>query len=292
MDGRIQGRVIDRTAPSHPLPHQVVRLTIVERGSSSVRQTRSDAAGAFEFAGLPVGGVRVFVLGTEFHGVRYDSRQVSLSADTPSRSVDLTVYDPSADRSVVRATAAFAAVEIAPGAVRVSIVQRFENATDRTVIIPPEDPLVFPLPREAEGVTVLAGWRDPRIENGRITDAFPIPPGAAQVTYAYGMEVRRPAAALSWALPYGATDVEVLVADVGVRAEGDGLRALGTIVGPQGRFLRLSGGPVARGGEVVVHLSSLPLAQHRWPGVVAAGLAVVLGVGLALGLRRRQRAEP
>ena len=289
--GRIEGRVIDRTAPAHPLAHQRVRFMVIERGVLSERETRSDARGAFAFTGLPVGGIRVFVLSTVYRSVRYDSDRVVLSASSPVHSVDLTVYEPSPDRSVLRTPVAFAVVEIARGGLRVSVIQRFDNPTDRVVAISPRDPLIFPLPRGAGLVRFLGGWRDPRVDNGRIEDAFPIFPGTTHVAYSYVVDVRRSEVTLPWTLPYGAEDVEVLVADVGVQVAGDGLRPLGTVTGRPGRYLRWSGGPVALGGQVAVRLQGVPVGQAPWPGVVAVALALTLGIGLALGLRRSRGAS-
>jgi hypothetical protein len=281
--------VIDRTASAHPVAHQTVRLTIVERGASSDQEAVSDAVGRFQFAGLPVGGIRVFVLSTEYRGVRYASDRMVLAAAAPVRAVDLIVYESSSDRAAVRGTVALAVVDVARGAVRVSVVQGLSNPTDETVVVDPQDPLVFPLPPGAEAVNTLAGWRDPHIAAGRITDAFPLTPGITQVAYTYGVEAKHSTLGLPWSLPYGARDVEVLVADVGVDAAVDGLTAQGTVTGPKGRYRRYSGGPLPPGGRIVLRLSGMPLAGDPWPLAVAGGLGMTLALGLALALRRSRR---
>jgi hypothetical protein len=272
------------------VPHQIVRLTIVERGASSDREAVSDAAGRFQFAGLPVGGIRVFVLSTEYRGVRYASDRVVLAAAAPLQAVDLVVYEPSSDRSAVRGTVAWAVVDVARGAVRVSVVQGLSNPTDRTVVVDNQDPLVFPLPPGAEAVSAVAGWRDAHIAAGRITDAFPLTPGVAQVAYAYSVEAKDSTLRLPWSLPYGAKDVEVLVADAGTEAAVDGLTAQGTVTGPKGRYRRYSGGPLRPGGQIVLRLSGVPPAGDPWPIAVAAALGVTLASGLAIALRRSRRA--
>jgi hypothetical protein len=289
-EGRILGRVIDRTAPQHPVARQVVRLTIIERGVSSEHEAVSDTGGTVRFSGLPVGGIRVFVLSTDYRGVPYASDKIVLTDATPVRTANLVVYEPSSDRSVVRATLAFAVVDIARGAVRVSTIQRFENPTDRAILISPEDPLAFPLPPGAGSVNALTGWRDPHIGRGRITDVFPLRPGTAQVAYAYTLEARESHLAVPWSLLYGAEDVEMLVAEAGVGAAADGLRAQGAVDGPRGRYQRFGGGPIPSGGEVVLRLRGIPLGHDPWPGSVAAGLGVILCVGLVGALRRRSPA--
>ncbi|HKV45541.1 MAG TPA: carboxypeptidase-like regulatory domain-containing protein [bacterium] len=289
VQGEIRGRVMVRTAPVHPIGQQTVHLTIVERAVASEREAVTDAAGAFRFAGLPVGGIRVFVLHTEYAGVRYTTDRIVLTPTASVRTVDLAVYASSPDRSPLRAPLALAVVDVARGALRVSVIQRLENPTDRTLVSTPQDPLDFPLPPKAESVSFLAGWGDPRIANGRITDAFPLMPGRTEVAYAYGLEPRSALVEVPWTFPYGAQDVEVLVADTGLAAAADGLTARGSVQGPHGRFLRLSGGPVARGRQIVLRLRGVPLDRDPWPGAVAVGLAVVLAGGLALAWRRAVR---
>ncbi len=286
--GEIRGWVIDRTAPAHVLPRQTVTLTIVARGSSAQRHTVSDAGGGFVFSGLPVGGIRAFLVETEYAGVRYESRRIALPPDSPTQAVALFVYDPSPDRSALRESLAFAVVEIAPGAVRVSVIQRFENPTDRAIVVPASDPLRFPLPPGAEGVSFLAGWRNPRVVDGSITDAFPVLPGSAFVGYAYRLEVRSPGLVVPWAFPDGTARVEILVADAGLRVAGEGVTRAGTVTEKGRRYQRWSGGPIPPGGGVTVRFDGLPVPRNAWPGAVAAALAVALGGALAVALRRRR----
>jgi hypothetical protein len=284
--GRIHGRVLDRTAPPHAVAGQAVRLTIVERGASSDQEITSRPSGEFEFTGLPVGGIRVFVLSTQYGGVRYTSEQILLTAQVPTRAVDLAVYDSSSSRSAVRAAAALAIVDVARGAVRVSVVQGFLNPTDRAVTISAEDPLIFPLPAGAERPRMLAGWREPHIDAGRIVDSFPLVPGSTRVAYAYELKTSGPQLRFPWLLPYGASELQVLVPDTGITLSAEGLKAQGTLVGPRARYARWSGEARPPGAEVALQLSGLPAARDAWPPAVAAGLGLVLFGGLGLALRR------
>jgi len=283
--GQILGRAIDRTPPAHALAGQAVHLAIVERGASSERRAASDAQGRFAFTGLPVGGIRVFLLSTEYGGVRYESERIVLTPSEPTRSVLLVTYDPASDRSAVRVALVFGVVEIARGGIRVSVIQRLQNATARTAVATVNDPLRFPLPRAAAGVTFLEGWRDPHVVDGRIEDAIPVLPGRLQVAYAYGLEAHGRALTVPWSFPDGAADVEILVADAGVRIAADGLHLAGAVTEAGRRYQRWSGGPMSRGGQAAVRLDGIPGAEDAWTGGVAAALAVVLGSGLLLALR-------
>ncbi len=277
---------MDRTPPARTLGGQPVVLEIVERGSSSERRTTTDDAGRFAFAGLPVGGMRVFLLRVTYGGVPYETRVV-LTPDAPARTVQMAVYEPTRDRAIIRGAVLFAVVETGRGALRISVVQRLVNPTDRAVVVTGDDPLVFPLPPGAEAVEFIGGWRDPRTADGAITDPIPVPPGLLQVGYSFGLEPRTRRFTVPWLLPYGAADVEMLVADPAVRLSGPGFRAAPEIVDAGRRFSRWSAGPVAAGGRLTITLDGAPASDDRWPVGVAALLAAMLAVGLAVTLSRR-----
>jgi len=296
----IRGRVVDHTPPARPVAGQPVRPTIVERGTSSERQMRTGSDGTFVFAGLPVGGVRVFLVSTQYEGAEYQGAQrIVLTPDAPVRDVPLVVYDAGVDRGVLRGTLLFSVVDIVPGALRVTTVEQVHNESPRTIVATRTNPLVFPLPDAAVAVEPLDGWEDPRVEAGRITDTRAVPPSGAQLTYAYQVRPAGRRASLSWAPPFGAARVEILVSDAHVGVAGTGLRDARPLTASGRRYMHWSGGPIEAGGTLRLRLDDLPEAGDRWPGLAAGGLAALLAVGLgsalwsrgASSVRRRGQAE-
>jgi hypothetical protein len=289
VSGAIYGRVIDWTVPAHPLSGQTVRLTIVERGSSSQTRTATDSAGRFSFTGLPLDGIRVFLADTEYAGVWYGSDRIVLTPELPHQEAPLIVYEATANRASLEDTVAFAVVEIAPGAVRVSVVEQFENAGDRTIVSTARDPLVFLLPPRAGDVRFLDGWRAPNEADGRIVDTVSMPPGITRLSYSFRIETVRPSLRLPWQFPYGVRDAEVLVQDVGPRVTADGLHAGASITQGNRRYQRWSAGSIPPGGGVAILLTRLPAARDPWPGAIAVGLALILAGGLGTAIRRPHR---
>jgi len=291
ITGEIRGIVLDQTPPAHPAAGQRLRLEIVEQGSTSARATTTDPRGRFAFSGLPLGGLRVFLVQVQYGGVPYTVRAVLTSA-FPVRDVRLSVFEPSENRLAVRGAVAFAVVEPLQRGLRVSVIQRLQNETDRAVVVTDEDPLVFPLPLVSplplgpEPVQFVDGWHNPQVAHGTITDAIPVLPGAMEVAYAVEFEPRTRTATLRWLLPYGATNVELLV-DQSFRASGIGMQALGVVTEGGRRYARWSGGPIRPGASMSVRLDGLPVSEDRWPEIVAGTLALVLACGLAAALRRR-----
>ncbi len=289
--GQIVGRAIDRTAPIHALGGQDVRLAIIERGASAERHVTTDGLGRFAFTGLPVGGIRVFVVSTEHGGVRYQSDRIVLTPSSPTRSVVLVAYEPAPDRSALRVALVFGVVDAARGGVRVSVIQQWLNPTDRTAVTTASDPLAVPLPPGAEAVTWIAGWEHPHVAGGRIEDAVPVLPGTRQVAFAYGLAARRTSLTIPWDFPTGAGDVEILIAQ-GVRAAADGLRPIGIVTEAGRSYERWSGGPIRPGGHVTVRLSGIRAEQDAWPAAVAGGFAAVLAAGLWRAFRRPRAGTP
>lgn len=281
--GVIRGEVVIGTSPVRPLSGQVVRLEIVERSSTTERRTLSGPGGEFAFPGLPVGGVRAFVLRTDYRGVSYASRRIVLTPGAPIRSVELRVYEPTRDLRAVRSALLFAVVEVGPGALRVSVVRRFVNTTDRAVLTA-DAPLTFPLPPGARQVIFLDGFRDPHVVGNQIEDTPVLLPGLLQVSYSYQLPVRRGRAEVPFVLAQGVGEADVLVPAQGVRVEGKGLRLLGPVAAQGRTYQRWSGGPVPPGGRVAVRVAGIPAGEAAWPEAVAVGLAGVLAAALLLGV--------
>jgi hypothetical protein len=283
--GEIRGIVLDQTPPAHPVAGQRVHLEIVEPGSSSTLDTTADPRGRFAFQHLPLGALRAFLVQVQYGGVQYAARAV-LTPAVPLQNVQLSVFEPTEDRSAVSGTVAFAAVELLQRGLRASVIQRLQNGTQRAVVVTDEDPLVFPLPLAPAAVEFVSGWRHPQVTHGTITDAIPVLPGIMEVAYAFMFEPQTGTTTLRWQLPYGATDVELLV-DHGIRVSAAGLHAVGDVTERGRRYARWSGGPLRPGAAVSVRLDGLPVSRDRWPQIVAGGLGLVLACGLAAGVRRR-----
>jgi hypothetical protein len=291
MTGEIRGTVVDHTTPSHPVGGQLVRLEITEPGFNSTRTTTTDRQGRYAFPGLPVGGTRVFLVQVHYGGVPYSVR-VALTPAARVHEVPLAVFAATNDRTVVSGTIALVVLESLHDALRLSVVQRFNNATDRAVAATDQDPLVVPLPqlspapRASVPVEFIDGWRAPRVLDGTITDALPLLPGATEVAYAFGVEPGTRATSVLWEFPHGATDVEIL-ADPGLKLSGAAVRARGVIDEHGRRYARWSAGPLPREGAVSFRIEGLPVRAEGRPEIVAAVFGLVLAAGLAMALRRR-----
>jgi hypothetical protein len=146
-------------------------------------------------------------------------------------------------------------------------------------------PLAFALPAAALAVEPLDGWRDPRVEEGRLTDTRSVLPGVAQLTYAYQERPKDGRVSLLWTPPFGAARVEILVSDTRVNVMAAGLGDAGVITASGRRYRHWSGGPLPRGGTLSVRLDGVPDGADRWPGAAAGVLAVALAAGLAAALR-------
>ena len=289
--GEIRGGVIDRTSPAHPARGQAVRLDIVDRLSTDTKLTTTDARGGFAFGGLPVGGVRVFRVRVVYGGVPYTAA-VTLTPAAPVREVSLAVFEATKSLDALRGADALAVFEAMDGGVRVSVVERLTNESDRMIAASEDSPLVFPLPllspapRGTQPIEFVDGWRDPHLRADAITDTVPIPPGGVALSYVLGMVPRGRTATVRWRFPYGARSVQVLMGDTDIRVSGSALHTDGLVSERGRRYAHWSAGPVLPGDAVSMEFIGLPVLVDVWPEAVAGGLVLVLASGLIAGLRR------
>jgi hypothetical protein len=294
LTGEIRGSVIDRTSPPHPVSGQTVRLEIIDRLFTDTTLTTTNTRGRFTFRGLPVGGIRWFRLRVVYGRVPYVAG-VTLTPAAPVREVALAVFEATKSLGALRGADALAVFEPMDGALRVSVVERLTNVSDRMIVAPYDKPLVFPLPllsaapRGAEPIAFVDGWRDPHITADAVTDTLQIPPAGVVVSYVLGMVPRAQTATVQWRFPYGARSVQVLVEDRGIRVSGSALRADGLATERGQRYAHWTAGPVSPGDAVSMKFDGLPVRVDVWPEAVAGGLVLVLTCGLIAALQRPPR---
>ena len=195
-----------------------------------------------------------------------------------------------AQPSAVSGTVALMVIEPVGGAVRLNVIQRLALRPDDAGRSGPQR-LTFPLPdvtpraRNSLAVEFVGGWRQPEVAHGVIIDIAPSGDDPAEVAYATVIRPRGGTAALRWTLPYGATDVEVLLPERGLRAALPGLRDRGVVIERGRHYHRWSAGPLSPGDTVSVRLDGRAPSDAPWPAVIAVLLAAALAGGLVRALR-------
>lgn len=178
-------------------------------------------------------------------------------------------------------------VELDEEAVRIYALLDLVNPAQAPVT--PPGPIVFELPRGAQGATVLEGSSSQATANGpRITVTGPFPPGTTAVRFAYLLPYGGSRLEVAQPLPVALEAVTVIVerrGDLRVRSpQIERTEELST----SGRRVFLGVGPgLPAGGTLHLTLEGLP-HPPRWPQVVTlalAGLVLLWGAWATVGHR-------
>lgn len=200
------------------------------------------------------------------------------------------VAAPAAPGPVTIGPQARVVIELGEQSVEVYGLFDVMNVTPAPVM--PAQPIVFALPAEARGVTMLEGSSPQAKADGtRVIVSGPFPPGSTSVQIAYRYGYSGDTLRLSQVLPLRLPQTTVIVRKVGALQLQLGNGQSQREVPLEGRtYLVTNGGALEAGTPLDVTLRGLP--HHPvWPRYTAIGLALVITIGgLLLALRARPAA--
>jgi hypothetical protein len=255
-DAAIEGRVVDEQSRSGVPDLGVILYSLQPDGEPGLRQTRTDAEGAFRFDGISGDPEVVYLVGTRVGGVPFGARAVFADGETVQQ-VEVAVNQPSRDVGSVQAGEPRLRLERGCSHLRVHHEQPLTNSSSRVVYVPPDDregaePLFeLELPEQATAIeTPLGSASDGFERDGRRLRYFgPVYPGTTSVEFSYGIPLAREES-LSIGFPDGAETVHILVPQAGAQIRGEGLREEGEIALPEGAQRSLRSDAIAPGGEL------------------------------------------
>jgi hypothetical protein len=297
--GTIVVRVI-RGSLANNIPDQLVEL----KGVDPARSIKSDASGRAQFDGLTP-GARVTASAT-VGGEHLQSQEITVPASGGIR-VLLVATDPDAEKRADddRKLAAGAAqpgmvvlgdqsrfvIELGDGSLSVFNILQIVN-TARTPVQPPQT-LVFELPQESTGVSILQDSSPQAKADGkRVSVAGPFAPGTTLVQFAYSMPYSGANLDFEQKVPVPLTRVTVLAQKIGeMRLQSPQMSEQREMTAEGQMYIVGQGPAVAAGRAVSFTFSGLP-HEPRWPHTLALGLAVViLVIGAWASLRKAPERE-
>ncbi len=273
--GTVTVRVI-RGGFDRNIADQVVEFTV----DGKRRTVKTDASGHAEVSGL-ARGARVLAV-TTVDGERLESQE-AVVADSGLRVV-LVATDPEAAKGAVGPAAPGSVVlgpesrviaEMQDDRLSIFYILQIVNAAATPVDL--GGPLVFDLPREARGASVLEGSSPQATASGpRITVLGPFAPGVTAVEAAFELPYSGGTARIDQTWPAALSQVTVLVQQLGGLSVESAQFSQKQDISDQGQALILGAGPgLAAGQSLTFEISGLP---HRptWPKNLALALAGVL----------------
>lgn len=279
---RVARGSFDKSVPGHTVD--------VNIDGRSVTVTTGDDGRAL-VSGLRAGNtVRV---STMLDGVRLDSQPIPIG--TTGMMVALVGVDPDAAPApetpaapavpAVKGTVTLGPesrviVELAENALRVFYVLEIVNSLDTPVDI--DGPLIFDLPTEARGASMLEGSTTQATANGpRIIVTGPFAPGPTVAQVAYELPYRGPRARLEQKWPAQLQQLTLLVEQRGTLEIASPQMTDRNIVSSNGQPLIFGSGPAIPAGQsLTVDITGLP-HHPTWPQWTAFALAMaIIGWGV------------
>ena len=297
--GTLSVRVIRGTFTNN-IPNQPVEFTV----DGAKRVVNTDASGRAQLEGLRA-GTRVRAL-TTVDGERLESQEVVMAQS--GIRIMLVATDPEAakraeeDKALAGAAAVKGLVVLGPETRviaefsddRLSIFYVLQIINSARTPVDIGGPLIFDLPREARGATVLDDPLKRATANGpRITVLGPFAPGPTNLQIAYELPYSGDTAHLVQRWPAAVEQTTVLVLQTGTLAISSPQLATSREMSDQGQRVIVGGGPgLAAGQTLELQISGLP-HHARWPRIVAltlAGIIALAGLWAAATPRPRRAA--
>ncbi len=292
--GTVTVRVI-RGQLTNAIPKQTVELN----GPGVAKTATTDDAGRAQFDGLTP-GARVKA-STTVAGERIESREFDVPATGGIRMM-LVATDPETEKraaedrklaqeppipgTVVLGDQSRFVIELGDDGVNVFNILQILNTARRAV---QSDPLVFDLPPDAAGASVIEGSSPSAVAGGRrVIVSGPFAPGTTPVQFAYTLPYGRDTMTIEQRIPAAMPEVTILAQRTpSMRLTSPQIKQMRDM-NEEGESYILGQGPALRAGDVVSFtFTGLP---HRavWPRNLAVAAAVtILAFGGWMAVRGR-----
>ena len=294
--GAISGAVQNLTGgKAKAVGGQTVTLTIYVNNAEVDKKTATtDARGAFTFA-VPADPARTYLVNVKYKGGDYDSPQVTFKVGEIAKQVTMRVYEPTTDASVLRVNIQHMIVEPGEGLVQITELLVFANPTDRTYVGAKvredgkRETLQFRLPDGAANVSYLEGLMECCVfaAPGGFLDTMDVKPGTREIGFNYTIPYARGQATVLRTLDYPTDAVEVFGGPAAQLTVAP-LVGQAPVATEQGTYSRFSGQSLARGTQITLGLSGLPVPKSSSRRLLIAAFAGVIAAALVYPLLRRR----
>ena len=298
--GVIQGSVRMGTPGAALQAGQVVSVTLLTFAGNAPEDEVSAPVtpdGTFKFEGLLASSDFSYGVTTRYNGVDYYSPLVRLAANDAQQATTISVYETTTTDPGLRIAQVHVIAEFLDAqTLRIGELYDVENTGQRTLVAGSSG-TTFPLalPAGAVNVRFQDDLDEQKIRDGdQLRIGLPWPPGHRQLLLSYDLPYRGQAS-LTRVWPYPVSDANVLVADVGLQVQAEGLQAKPATQPSAGvNYLTYAAQTLPAGRPVTVRLSGTPSLQPASgsaSGTSAVGVRVQpsyqsslrwIGVGLAL----------
>ncbi len=301
-EGVISGQVVNKTKGGSSVAGLGVTLTAYVKDTLiSEQKATSDSAGKFEFTGLSNVASSSYSVKTSFQDADYSSDKLILTADSPSVTTELAVYDSTTSDENIQVSNGHMVVSADQGALQVMEVWRFTNTGDKTYIgakgKTARATVKFTLPQGAGSVSPGQGFTPETTPTG-IVDTATVPPGITDVDFTYVIPYNGADISILRKTDYPVANFKLLVKDSGVKVTSLSLTPQEPLDMGGTKYVYFTAQNLPRGIEMdasfsgVTRQSNTPSgASIPWPWL-AAGVGALSAIVLVSYSRLRKGQAP
>lgn len=293
-NGRITVTIVNQTTNETLAGQDVDLLRHMDETEDMQRHAegKTDRSGRYSFTGLPVGNAH-YAVSTRYLDVDYTSEHLTLQGDTKAQTLQLGVYNKTAEETAIFIEAHHIVVEATPEALNVTEILVFQNTGNET-FAPLADTrlgLRLSLPPAASQVHPLSGGIEADARGLLYTP--PVPPGPVQIIYAYSVDRRSSNDLVSKFIEYDTDRIQVMTFPSDQTVTGTGLAQEGIRqIGDKSYLLLNSTAKLTRGMTLDIQFPSLIPWQDimKWGSIGLIVLMVIVGV--IFGRKMREVSPP
>lgn len=294
--GRITVTVINPTT-GQPLKGQAVTLQRhLGEQTAIALQGVTDNAGRFAFVSLPVDSAH-YVVTTQYLGVEYMTESVSLQDSSTTRDVSLNVYPTTTRDDAIVVDAHHLIIEVKPEMLDVTEILVVHNNGNETFVSASDSAsgttrgVALSVPPNAIQFQAMT----PGVEGTTGAPAYtrPIPPGPAQIVYAYSLDRKSIDNVFTTRIAYDTGRVQVLIAPSSLSVTSPNLTNSGVRqMGDKSYLLLSNSNGLQKGGTLEIRFPRLFIWQDmiKWGALGLVVLMVAAGVSVPYFLKRRKPA--
>ena len=298
--GTIEGQVINDTENGGSVDSQeVILTTYLGEEEMETESTTTDSDGFFRFSELSTEPGLNYDMEVHYQEVEYGSERLVFDDDNLIKSIELIVYDTTENPEVIEMEVAHIIIYVEPDILQVEEYLLFINESDKAYVGTTSssdesirESLKFTIPKGAAELKAGYGLMDCCLittENGFI-DTMPVLPGAKEVVYSYQIYPDSKTYVFSKDANYPVRNLTFLIQGENIDISSEQLFADEPLSIEGVTFNHLTGNNIARGEQLSVQLSELPVTGSSinivWLALI---LAILIGGFLFVFTLRRRK---
>lgn len=299
--GKIEGRVVNVTSGTNINEStDIIFYQYLKDKQVGRSESQTDSKGNFQIKDLLAEENYEYFITAVYKGVEYQAGPLIFEEENTISNVEIPVYEPTFDSSVLSVGMHHILINITEEALRVEEYILFENGSDRTYVGERkfEDKNVvaeFVLPEGFKELNLLSGLMSCCVistEKGFI-DTMPIKPGAKEVAFSYTIPYSRNTHQFAIPIQFATKNFSFLISKVeGVRAVSENLQSEEDITIKNRTYSIYSGKNIPPKTKIQLKLVGLPEKNQTLIFVLVGVIGTLIGGGVVFPLLAKRNSLP